>query len=80
VTIGLSILVAVGFIRIVTSARIYPDPTPLSVALAAVERLVKHPRCRMIAPGPYYLDDVTRLCRAVDASRPEVNATSSSQR
>jgi toxin-antitoxin system PIN domain toxin len=66
-SIGLSILVAVGFIRIVTSARMYPDPTPLAVALAAVEQLLKHPRCRVIAPGPDHLDDVTRLCRAVDA-------------
>jgi len=38
---GLSVLVAVGFLRIVTNARIYPDPSPLPVALAAIEQLCR---------------------------------------
>lgn len=32
---GLSILVAVGFVRVVTNRRIFPDPTPTSQAAAA---------------------------------------------
>ena len=65
---GLSVLVAVGFLRIVTNARIYPDPTPLPVALAAVEQLSGHPRCRIAAPRAGHLDNVADLCRASAAS------------
>lgn len=65
---ALSVLVAVGFVRIVTNARIYEDPTPLPVALGAMEQLAAHPRCRLVTPGVGHFDDVARLCRAADAS------------
>jgi toxin-antitoxin system PIN domain toxin len=65
---ALSVLVAVGFIRIVTNPRIYADATPLPVALAAIESLAVHPRCRVAVPGPTHLDDVVRLCRATSAT------------
>lgn len=65
---ALSVLVAVGFVRIVTNARIYEDPTPLPVALAAVEQLAAHPRCRLATPDANHLGDVVRLCRAVGAT------------
>jgi len=65
---ALSVLVAVGFIRIVTNSRIYEDPTPLPVALAVMEQLAAHPRCRLASPGANHLDDVARLCRAVGAT------------
>jgi hypothetical protein len=65
---ALSVLVAVGFLRIVTNVRIYPDPTPLSVAIAAVEQLSEHPRCRLATPGPSHLGDVHRLARHAGAS------------
>jgi predicted nucleic acid-binding protein len=48
--------------------RIYADPTPLAVAFAAVERLMQHPRCRVAAPAAGHLEQVARLCRAVDAT------------
>jgi toxin-antitoxin system PIN domain toxin len=65
---ALSVLVAVGFVRIVTNGRIYEDPTPLPVALAAVEQLVGHPRCRVAMPRGDHLDEVARLCRGVGAT------------
>jgi toxin-antitoxin system PIN domain toxin len=65
---ALSVLVAVGFIRIVTHPRIYEDPTPLPVALTAIEHLAAHPRCRLAVPGVSHLDDVARLCRATGAT------------
>ncbi len=65
---ALSVLVAVGFIRIVTNPRIFDDPTPLPVALAVIEQLASHPRCRLATPGVGHLDDVVRLCRAVGAT------------
>lgn len=64
---ALSVLVAVGFLRVVTSPRTYVDPTPLPVALAAIEQLAGHPRCRLAVPGTGYLADVARLCRATGA-------------
>lgn len=65
---ALSVLVAVGFLRIVTNGRIYKDPTPLPTALAAVEQLAAHPRCRLATPGTTHLADVVRMCRAVGAT------------
>jgi toxin-antitoxin system PIN domain toxin len=65
---ALSVLVAVGLLRIVTHERIYEDPTPLPAALAAVEQLAAHPRCRLGAPGATHLADVVRLGRAVGAT------------
>jgi uncharacterized protein len=65
---ALSVLVAVAFVRIVTNTRIYDDPTPLPVALAVIEQLAAHPRCRLATPGANHLDDVARLCRAVGAT------------
>ncbi len=65
---AVSVLVAVGFLRIVTNARIYDDPTPLPAALAAVEQLAAHPRCRLAIPGAAHLHDVARLCRAAGAT------------
>jgi toxin-antitoxin system PIN domain toxin len=72
-TIALSMLVAVGFVRVVTDARFQPDPTPVSVALATVEELARHPRCRLVSPGPGHLDEVARLCRATGVSGPDVS-------
>jgi len=64
---ALSVLVAVGFVRIVTNPRIYDDATPLPVALAIIEQLAAHPRCRLATPGANHLAEVARLCRAVGA-------------
>jgi hypothetical protein len=65
---SLTVLVAVGFVRIVTNPRIYTDPSPLGLALGVVEQLLSHPRCRIAAPGPGHFDDVARLCRATNAT------------
>ncbi len=65
---SLSVLVAVGFVRIVTNRRIYENPTPLPIALAAVEQLASHPRCRLAAPAASHLKDVLTLCRAASAA------------
>jgi uncharacterized protein len=64
---ALSVLVAVGFVRIVTNRRIYDDPTPLPVALAFVEQMTTHPRCRTAIPSETHLEETVRLCRATSA-------------
>ena len=64
---ALSVLIAVGFMRIVTNPRIYRQPTPLPIALAFTEQLSRHPRCRTVAPAMRHLDEVARLCRESNA-------------
>jgi uncharacterized protein len=65
---SLSVLVAVGFVRIVTNPRIYGNPTPLPAALAAVEQMTAHPACRVAAPSATHLKGFVRLCRAAGAT------------
>jgi toxin-antitoxin system PIN domain toxin len=65
---GLSVLVAVGFVRIVTNRKIYGDPTPLDVALAAMDRIAVSPGCRLVAPNIDHLAQVGELCRATRAA------------
>jgi toxin-antitoxin system PIN domain toxin len=64
---GLSVLVAVAFVRIVTNPKIYADPTPLDVALASMDRIASHPRCRIVAPATDHYGKVAELCRATKA-------------
>ncbi len=65
---GLSVLVVVGFVRIVTHPKIYKVPTPLGLALASMEALADHPGCRVLSPGPRHLGLFTTLCRASHVS------------
>lgn len=65
---ALSVLVAVGFVRIVTNPRIYATPTPLSIALAVIDDLAALPQCRLVAPGVDHWALTAELCRATKAS------------
>jgi toxin-antitoxin system PIN domain toxin len=69
---ALSTLVALGFLRIVTSARVYPEPTSLPTALAFIEELTLQPSCRVVTPGPSHLADVMGLCRATGTAGPTI--------
>lgn len=64
---GLSDSVLTGVIRIVTHPRIFPDPTPLDIALGFANELREHPACVLISPGERHWGIFTRLCRAVGA-------------
>jgi len=61
--IALSVLSAVGFVRIVTNSKIYANPTPIGTALAAIEALATHPNCRVVGV------DVDHLSRFVTVAR-----------
>jgi uncharacterized protein len=65
---ALSVLVAVGFVRIVTNEHIYSDPTPITSALAAIDQIAGHPRCRLATPGSDHWKRVSDLCRGVAAT------------
>jgi hypothetical protein len=64
---ALSVLVMVGFVRIATNARVYKEPTPGPVALAAIESLLARPNCRPYLPGSRHWNLVSELCRQVPA-------------
>ncbi len=61
--VALSVLVAVGFVRIVTHPRYPGAPTPLAQALAVIDGLREHPNGRVLAPGARHLDLTADLCR-----------------
>ncbi|HNQ90365.1 MAG TPA: type II toxin-antitoxin system VapC family toxin [Verrucomicrobiota bacterium] len=69
---GLSALVAVAFVRIVTHPRFHNDPTPLPVALDAVDRLREAPSCRWLLPGTRHWEIATLLCRKTHAAGKQV--------
>ena len=64
---GLSDVALTCVIRIVTHPRIFPDPTPLNVALGFVNQLREHPGCVLVSPGGGHWDIFTRLCKTVGA-------------
>lgn len=51
----------VGFLRVVTHPRIYPEPTPVAVALAYIDRMRSHPAYVEVAPGPEHWRILNRL-------------------
>ena len=65
--LGLSVLAAGGFLRIVTNARIYARPTPLETALATLDAISKHPNCVIVGNEPDHIDRLVALCRAANA-------------
>ncbi|MBM3880892.1 MAG: type II toxin-antitoxin system VapC family toxin [Verrucomicrobia bacterium] len=60
---GLSALVAVAFVRIVSHPRFHAHPTPLPVALLTIERLREAPGCRWLLPGARHWEIAATLCR-----------------
>ncbi len=66
-TCGLSDVALSGVVRIVTHPRIFPDSTPLEIALGFVNHLREHPGCVLISPGERHWEIFTRLCKAAGA-------------
>ena len=64
---GMSALVGIAFVRIVTNPRFHEDPTPLSTALEVIERLREAPTCRWLLPGDRHWAITATLCRKTAA-------------
>lgn len=64
---GLSELGASGFIRIVTNAKIWQEPTSIEDALEFIERLRQRPTARLLTHGPASWEVFARLCREARA-------------
>ena len=56
-----------GFLRIVTNGRIFDKPTPLRVALQAVEDLRAQPGAIHLSPGTRHWALFTNLCSTIGA-------------
>jgi uncharacterized protein len=56
-----------GFLRIVTNGRIFDKPTPLEVAIQAIEDLRGQPGATLLSPGTRHWSLFTDLCSAVGA-------------
>ena len=65
---ALSVLVLVGFVRIVTNPRIFGPPSTLDEAFAFVAELAARPNARLVGPGPDHLSILERLCREASAT------------
>ncbi|HOX02807.1 MAG TPA: type II toxin-antitoxin system VapC family toxin [Candidatus Paceibacterota bacterium] len=72
VPFGLSALVGVAFVRIVTHPSFHNDPTPLPVALATVDCLRQSPGCRWLLPGERHWEITAMLCRKTGAAGKQV--------
>ena len=64
---GLSALGATGFIRIVTHAKIWDEPTTLDDATAFIENLRSRSNARFLTHGPASWDIFIKLARAAKA-------------
>jgi len=60
---ALSVLVAAGFVRIVTQSGFPGGPTPLAQALATIDSLAALDHCHWISPGRRHWELVSGLCR-----------------
>jgi uncharacterized protein len=60
---GMSDLVLSSFLRIVTSPKVFRQPTPLDTALAFAELLRTQPNCVPVVPGERHWEIFARLCR-----------------
>lgn len=69
---GVSDLVALGFQRVVTSPKIFRDPTPLAEALRFVDVFRNRPQAIPVAPGRRHWPIFRDLCQQINASGADV--------
>lgn len=65
--VALADVAVAGFLRIVTSPRIFRDPSRLDTAIAFVDALVAQPTCVPVAAGSRHWSILRRLLRDGDA-------------
>jgi hypothetical protein len=59
--------VLASLIRIVTNPRVFPDATPIGIALKFANQLREHPAGVMVSPGGRHWEIFTGLCMKVGA-------------
>jgi toxin-antitoxin system PIN domain toxin len=63
--IGLSWVVILGFIRLLTNPRIYQNPYPPSEILAIVGSWLQHPHIRIIHPSEHHFALLSKLIEQI---------------
>ena len=69
---GMSPLALGALVRITTSLRFYPNPTPLADAFRFCEYVLQQPNCQVVEPGERHWDIFRRLCLETDTRGPRV--------
>ena len=67
-TVGVSDLILSGVLRIVTNSRAFRAPTPLGVAIDALDEIRASPGIGNVRPGSRHWSIFTGLCRSVTAT------------
>ena len=57
-----------SFVRLATSRRVFPQPTPLKETFTFVEAVCAQPHHVLLAPGPQHLALLRRICEEADAT------------
>lgn len=65
---AVSELTLTGFVRVVTNPRVYKDPTPARVALAAASAIRDRSNCVRLTPGPRNWSIFADLCDKSEAT------------
>jgi hypothetical protein len=71
--LGLADAVMAGFLRVVTSGRVFRDPTPLDKSVRFLEAVLAGPATRRIAPGERHWNVFVDPCRRGDAKGNQVS-------
>jgi len=67
-TVGVSDLILSGVLRIVTNSRAFREPTPLGVAIDALDEIRASTGIGKVRPGSRHWSIFTGLCRSVTAT------------
>ena len=67
-TVGVSDLILSGVLRILTNSRAFREPTPLGVAIDALDRIRASTGIGKVRPGSRHWSIFTGLCRSVSAT------------
>lgn len=57
-----------SFIRLATSRRVFPRPSPLVEVFSFVESVCAQPRHVLLGPGPRHLELLRKVCEEADAT------------
>jgi toxin-antitoxin system PIN domain toxin len=69
---GLSPVALAAVVRVTTNPRAYRVPTPIALAFAFCENLLRQPHCQIVEPGERHWDIFQRLCIDTDTRGPRV--------
>jgi toxin-antitoxin system PIN domain toxin len=68
--VGIPWAVALGYLRLMTNARVHPRPLTMAVALGHLRLWLEQPSVLILQPGPRHLGILTGFCEAGTLSAP----------